>query len=153
MNFGEGKKNRTTRLNVRGNIDLTMNDWIGGWINTSATFYDGRGDHSNYWASSASMRDPNDEASMALVNSARYLIDGKYLIGGTQLNQTNPFAAMYAAGYNKYTSRHLNFDAGIKIGLDRLVPGLKFQTKVAVDYATSYNTSINNSYAVYEAQW
>ncbi len=171
INFGEGKKNHTTRLNVRGNIDLTMNDWVGGWVNTSATFYDGRGDLANFWGESANMRpttpgtspfaplipidaiDPNDEASMTYVNNSRYLIGGKYLIGGTQNYQTNPFAAMYAAGYNKYTSRHLNFDAGIKIDLGKVVPGLKFQTQVAVDYATSYNTSINNSYAVYEAQW
>ncbi len=30
LNFGEGKKNGTTRLNVRGNIDLKLNDWVTG---------------------------------------------------------------------------------------------------------------------------
>lgn len=171
INFGEGKKNHTTRLNVRGNIDLTMNDWISGFVNTSASFYDGRGDLANYWSQSASMRpttpgtspfspfipidaiDENNEAAMNYVNTSRYLIDGKYLIGGTQNNTTNPFAAMYAAGYNKYTSRHLEFSAGINFDLKQVTPGLKFKTQVAVDYATSYNTSINNEYAVYEAQW
>lgn len=56
LNFGEGKSNGTTRLNVRGNIDLRLNDWVTGWVNTSATFYDNRTDRANYWAESAKMR-------------------------------------------------------------------------------------------------
>ncbi|MDE6390417.1 MAG: TonB-dependent receptor plug domain-containing protein, partial [Duncaniella sp.] len=56
LNFGEGKDNGTTRLNVRGNIDLRLNDWVTGWVNTSATFYDNRTDRADYWAESAKMR-------------------------------------------------------------------------------------------------
>ena len=169
MNFGEGKDNHTNRLNIRGNVDLKLNDWITGWVNANATFYDARGDLSNYWPSSASIRptsqyplvpfipidmiENGDKSSKTLVNNSNYIIDGKYLLGGTQNQQTNPFAAMYAAGYNKYTSRQLQFDAGIKFDLDKVLKGLSFKTMVAVDYATTYNTSINNSYSVYEASW
>lgn len=169
MNFGEGKDNHTNRLNIRGNVDLKLNDWITGWVNANATFYDSRGDLSNYWSSSASIRptsqyplvpfipidmiENGDKSSQTLVNNSNYIIDGKYLLGGTQNQQTNPFAAMYAAGYNKYTSRQLQFDAGIKFDLDKVLQGLSFKTMVAVDYATTYNTSINNDYSVYEASW
>lgn len=169
MNFGEGKDNHTNRLNIRGNVDLKLNDWITGWVNANATFYDARGDLSNYWTSSASIRptsqyplvpfipidmiENGDKSSETLVNNSNYIIGGKYLLGGTQNQQTNPFAAMYAAGYNKYTSRQLQFDAGIKFDLDKVLKGLSFKTMVAVDYATTYNTSINNSYSVYEASW
>ena len=169
MNFGEGKDNHTNRLNIRGNVDLKLNDWITGWVNANATFYDSRGDLSNYWSSSASIRptsqyplvpfipidmiENGDKSSETLVNNSNYIIDGKYLLGGTQNQQTNPFAAMYAAGYNKYTSRQLQFDAGIKFDLDKVLKGLSFKTMVAVDYATTYNTSINNEYSVYEASW
>lgn len=169
MNFGEGKDNHTNRLNIRGNVDLKLNDWITGWVNANATFYDARGDLSNYWKSSASIRptsqyplvpfipidmiENGDKSSETLVNNSNYIIDGKYLLGGTQNQQTNPFAAMYAAGYNKYTSRQLQFDAGIKFDLDKVLKGLSFKTMVAVDYATTYNTSINNEYSVYEASW
>lgn len=171
LNFGEGKNNGTTRLNVRGNIDLKLNDWVTGWVNTSATFYDNRTDLSNFWAESANMRptvpgasplvplipisaiEEADENSWVLVNNSRYIVDGKYLLGGTQLQQTNPFAAMYAAGYSKWTSRQLQFDAGIRIGLDKVVPGLRFIVRGAVDYNTSYTTSINNTYATYQATW
>lgn len=171
LNFGEGKNNGTTRLNVRGNIDLKLNDWVTGWVNTSATFYDNRTDLSNFWAESANMRptvpgasplvplipisaiEEADENSWVLVNNSRYIVDGKYLLGGTQLQQTNPFAAMYAAGYSKWTSRQLQFDAGIRIGLDKVVPGLRFIVRGAVDYNTAYTTSINNTYATYQATW
>lgn len=171
LNFGEGKKNGTTRLNVRGNIDLNLNDWISGWVNTSATFYDNRYDHSNYWDAASTMRptnpgtspmvplipvsaiEANDEASWILVNNTRYLINGQYLIGGTQEQQTNPFAAMYAGGYTKATTRQLQFDAGVKIQMDRITKGLSFTARGAVDYNTYYATSINPKYAVYQAFW
>ena len=169
INFGEGEKNHTTRLSIRGNVDLRLNDWISGWADVSTTFYDARGDRSNYWAESAKLRptsqyplvplvpvgciDPNDKASQILVENSNNLIDGKYLLGGTQIQQTNPFAAMYAAGYNKYTSRQIQFDAGVNINLSKLLQGLSFKTHFAIDYATSYNTSINNEYSTYEASW
>lgn len=169
LNFGEGKKNHTNRLSVRGNIDLKLNDWVTGWIDADATFYDARGDLSGFWGSSATLRptsqypltplipvsalDPNDEASQILAANSSHLIDGKYLLGGTQSQQTNAFAAMYAAGYNKYTSRQLQFDAGVKLDLASILKGLSFKTHFALDYATAYNTSINNDYSVYEASW
>ena len=169
MNFGEGKNNHTTRLNVRGNIDLRLNDWIDGYVNANATFYDARNDNSNFWSESATMRPTSqyplvpfipisyveeaDAVTLKTIQNSNYIIDGKYFLGGTQSQQTNPFAAMYAAGYNKYTSRQMQFDMGMNFDLNSLVKGLKFKTKFAVDYHTQYNTSINNEYAVYEAKW
>ena len=169
LNFGESKDNYTNGLSVRGNIDLRLNDWVTGWIDADATFYDARGDLSDFWGASATQRptsqyplvplipvssiDPNDENSRVLAENSNHLIDGKYLLGGTQGQQTNPFAAMYAAGYNKYTSRQMQFDAGVRLDLSRVLEGLSFKTHFATDYATSYNTSINNDYSTYEATW
>lgn len=171
INFGEGKKNGTTRLSVRGNIDLKLNDWVSGWINTSASFYDVRSDNAGYWGNSATLRptnpgssplvplipvdalDPTDAEQMTYLKNTGYLIDGKYLIGGTQAHAINPFAAMYAAGHNTFTSRQLQFDAGVKIDLGRVLKGLRFQAQFGADYSTSYTTSINNEYATYEATW
>jgi len=166
IKFGEGKHNHTNRLSVRGNVDLKLNDDITGWVNTSATFYDARNDNSSFWASSATLRperftpfipisyiEETDKNSLNIVNNANTLVDGKYLLGGSQENSTNPFAAMYAAGYNKWTSRNFQFDTGINIALDKILKGLSFRTQFAVDYATSYSTSINNNYATYQATW
>ena len=97
LNFGESKNNRNSRLNIRGNVDLRMNDWISGWVNANAIFYDSRHDKADYWANSATLRptapgsaplvpfipiefvDKNDAASWTLINNSNYLIDGKYL--------------------------------------------------------------------------
>lgn len=166
IDFGEGKDNHTNRLNLRGNVDLRLNDWVTGWVNANATFYDARNDNASYWSSSATLRpnrvsplvpisfvEENDVSTWTLIKNSNYLVDGKYLLGGTQLDSTNPFAAMYAAGYNKYTSRQFQFDAGVNLNLDMLLKGLSFKTQFAVDYSTSYSTSINNNYATYEAVW
>ncbi|MDE7386642.1 MAG: SusC/RagA family TonB-linked outer membrane protein [Muribaculaceae bacterium] len=171
LNFGEGKKNGTTRLSVRGNIDLNLNEWVTGWVNTSVTFYDNRYDHSGYWNAAATMTptqsgtsplvplipisaiEANDENSWILANNSRYLINGQYLIGGTQNYQTNPFASMYAGGYTKATTRQLQFDAGVRVDMGRITPGLSFTAQGAVDYHTYYATSIDPQYAVYEAHW
>lgn len=171
IKFGEGKDNHTTRLHVRGNIDLKLNDWISGWVNTTASFYDDRKDRSNFWAESAVLRptnpgadplvplipisaiDPSDQSAWAYINNSNYIVDGKYLLGGTQQYATNPFAGMYAAGHNTYTSRQFQFDLGLDIDLARVLPGLSFRAQYAVDYATSYNTAIINDYATYRATW
>lgn len=169
--FGEGKDNHTTRLNVRGNIDLRLNDWISGWVNTSASFYDDRSDRSDFWVQSARLRptnpgeaplvplipisaiDPTDQSSMTYVNNSNYVVGGQYLLGGTQNYPTNPFAAMYAAGHNTYTSRQFQFDLGLNIDLAQVLQGLSFRAQYAVDYATAYNTAIINDYATYTASW
>lgn len=169
LNFGEGKNNGTTRLNVRGNIDLRLNDWITGYVNANATFYDVRSDRSNFWVESAkitptsqtpltplvpiSALNLNDAEQLKLYEGSNYIVDGQYLLGGTQNQKTNPFAAMYVAGWNKYTSRQMQFDMGINFDLNSVLQGLSFKTKFAVDYATTYNTTLSNDYATYEPVW
>ncbi|MBE6264210.1 MAG: SusC/RagA family TonB-linked outer membrane protein [Prevotella sp.] len=169
LNFGEGKNNGTTRLNVRGNIDLRLNDWITGYVNANATFYDLRSDRSDFWAQSAKItptsQNPltplipisalnlNDAEQLRLYEGSNYIVDGQYLLGGTQNQKTNPFAAMYVAGWDKYTSRQMQFDMGINFDLNSVLKGLSFKTKFAVDYATTYNTYMDNQYATYEPVW
>jgi TonB-linked SusC/RagA family outer membrane protein len=169
LNFGESKNNGITRLNVRGNIDLRLNDWITGYVNANATFYDLHSDRSDFWAQSAKItptsQNPltplipisalnlNDAEQLKLYEGSNYIVDGQYLLGGTQNQKTNPFAAMYVAGWDKYTSRQMQFDMGINFDLNSVLKGLSFKTKFAVDYATTYNTYMDNQYATYEPVW
>lgn len=169
LNFGESKNNGITRLNVRGNIDLRLNDWITGYVNANATFYDLHSDRSDFWAQSATLtptsQNPltplipisalnlNDAEQLKLYEGSNYIVDGQYLLGGTQNQKTNPFAAMYVAGWDKYTSRQMQFDMGINFDLNSVLKGLSFKTKFAVDYATTYNTYMDNQYATYEPVW
>ena len=60
---------------------------------------------------------------------------------------------MYAAGYNTWTSRQMQFDTGVKFDLSSVLKGLSFKTMFAVDYSTSYTTSLNDSYATFGVNW
>jgi len=164
--FGEAKNNNTNRLNVRGNIDLTINRYIKAHVNANATFYNSLTAKGNYWNAASTLRpnrvtplipissiESNDINSLTLTNNSANIIDGKYFLGGTQVDQTNVFADYYAAGRTKWTSRQFQFDTGIDIDLVRVLKGLSFSTQFAVDYATAYTTSYDNSYAVFALSW
>lgn len=165
--FGEAKDNYTDRLAFRGNIDLNINDWISAYIHSNVSFYNSKGPNAgSYWSAASTLRpnrvaplipisyldQSNLEAQNFIANSSN-IIDGKYFLAGTQIDQTNIFSDFYAAGKSTYTSRQFQFDAGVNLNLDRFVKGLSFQTQFAVDYATSYTTYYSNTYATYSPVW
>ena len=150
MDFGKAKNNSTQRLNVRGNVDLRLNDFIKAYVDANITFYDSKspvGD--NYWETAATMRpnrvtplipmsylDPNAVAARSMLADSDNIFGGMFL-GGTQAQNTNVFASYYAAGKSKWTSRQFQFDTGIDFDLSKILEGLSFHTQFAVDYATS----------------
>ena len=173
INFGEGKNNFTDRLNVRGNINLELAEWAHGWVNANATYYNQRNSNSDFWADAATLR-PNrvspfvpvsliediDSNSWTIINNTKNIITdpaglpgGAYFLGATQEDRTNAFAAMYAGGYNTWTSRQMQFDTGVKFDLASILKGLTFKTMFAVDYATSYSTAINDKYDTFKVNW
>lgn len=166
QDFGEAANNNSNRFNVRGNVDVTISDRVSATIGANAIYGNSRGVNTDYWNGAATLRphlfsplvpismiENGDDASQAVVQNSNYVVDNKYLLGGTQLNPTNPFAAIYAGGYNTFASRQFQFNTGVNIKLGDVIEGLSFRTDLAVDYATSYNQSYNNSYATYEAKW
>ncbi len=172
LKVGEAANNNTSRFNVRGNVDVKLNDFIKAYINANTTFYDSKSGKGNYWEAAATMRpnfpqhaapliptdmiDPNATAAWDLINASGNIITmgGRdYFLAGTQQNKTNVFADMYAAGRSKWTSRQFQFDAGVEFDLQRVLKGLTFKTVYAVDYATSYSTSYDNEYAIYTPTW
>ena len=169
LKVGEAENNNTSRFNVRGNVDVQINDFIKAFINANTTFYDSKSAKGDYWSAAATMRpnypqnanplipldliDPNAVGALELINASANIIDGKYFLAGTQQNPTNVFADMYAAGRSKWTSRQFQFDAGLEFDLQRVLKGLRFKTTFAMDYATSYTTSFDNKYATYTPIW
>ncbi|WP_245949394.1 SusC/RagA family TonB-linked outer membrane protein [Echinicola strongylocentroti] len=166
LDFGQAAENGNERFNVRGNVDINLNDYISAKVDAAAIFYNGKGINADYWGGSTTLRpyryaplvpidmlSPDDEVSQSYVQSSQHLIDGKYLLGGTQLDQTNPIAGSYAGGSSKYTSRQFQFNAGVDADLSNVLEGLSFNSLFGLDYATSYNLSFNNEYAVYQPSW
>jgi TonB-linked SusC/RagA family outer membrane protein len=166
LNIGEGKNENDNRLNVRGNVDLKLNEKISSSIYVSAIFAESRRARGNYWANAASLLphrftplipidliSPNDKASLGLANASRNLIDGKYLLGGSQQFLTNPIADLYVAGYDKNIRRTFQVTNEINADLNSVLPGLSAHTLFNLDYSNSYLQSVNNTYAVYTATW
>ncbi|KEO73783.1 SusC/RagA family TonB-linked outer membrane protein [Anditalea andensis] len=166
LDFGQAQHNMNERLNIRGNVDMRISKHISAFADAAIFFYNGKGVNTDYWANAATRRphrfvplipisaiEEGDQASSNLVQNSDHIIEGRYILGGTQLEQNNPFADIYAGGSNQFTSRQFQFNTGVNADLDNVLEGLSFNSTFGVDYATSYNLSFNNDYAVYEATW
>lgn len=165
LNFGEGKNERNLRFNARGNIDFKFNDILSALVDATAILTTNRYANGNFWGQAETLRpnrfsplipigslDSNSELNAMIQNSA-HLIDGKYLLGGSQLEQTNAFADIYAGGYHMGTTRQFEMTAGLDFNLGKWTKGLSFQTRFSIDYSSGYDESYSNTYSVYEPIW
>lgn len=166
LKVGEAKHNYSERFDVRGNVDLKLNDFISAYVNANVSFAGSKnpvGDY--YWSTAATMRpnrvapliplsylDPNAVAARTMLSETGNIFDGMFL-GGTQSDLTNVFASYYAGGKSKTTNRRFQFDTGVDVQLDKVLQGLSFHTQFSVDYATTYITSYNNDFATYQPTW
>lgn len=180
LNFGEAKNNYTDRLDVRGNVDLNIGDYVSGFVNATATYYDSKSPVNslvpgssdtyigNFWTEATTFRpnrlsplvpismvSPGATPAISQIGTSQNIIDGLYFLGAGEANadQKNVFADYYAAGSSTWTSRQFQFDAGVNIDLVKVLKGLKFSTQMSIDYATSYSQSYNNTYATYNPAW
>ena len=169
LNYGNTKDDYTDRLNVRGNVDMQMADWISAFADANVTFYSARSAaNTDFWEAAESLRpnrvvgfipmtylDPLNPTTSDLMSTAR-LFDGAFIGAPSdpvESEYTNVIANGFAAGTSKYNSRHFEFSLGINLDLDRVTKGLSFSTMFAVDYATAYSTSYTDTYAIYIPQW
>ncbi len=180
LNFGEAKYNYTDRFSVRGNVDLVINEFIKGYANASATFYNANKNKGDFWREAAgqdenrnntgkygrpnfpenaaplihiNMVDPNASKALAILGKSLNLLDGVYFPGGTKTTQTNAIADCYFGGQTRDVSRQFQFDAGIIYDMNKFVKGLSFKTQFAIDYAANYGLSYDNKYAVFIPTW
>lgn len=166
IKWGEAKNNYDMTFNVRGNVDMKLTSWLKASTNAAVVYtnqYDGRGD---FWGAASTLRpnwfapllpidmmDPNSASIQEYITNSNHVIDGKYLLGGTSSDMTNPFADLLAAGYVKEKSRMFMFDVNLTADLSSVLEGLSFKTAYSVDYNSYYSEAFNETYAVYEPTW
>lgn len=169
MDFGKAKNNATDRFDVRGNVDMNLGEYIHAYVNTAATYYRTKsaiGD--NYWETATTFRpnlynplirvssvDPGAGLALNAIGASRHIVDGKYFLGAGNVvdEATNVFADYIAAGTNTFISRQFQFDTGVDIDLKALLKGLSFHSQISVDYATSYNLQMKDTYASFYPSW
>lgn len=168
LKLGEGENIGTDRFNIRGNVDMTFNDYISAAVDANVTLYNSKGyvaNNGSFYSAAATWR-PNRIApfiptsyiseyatdALDLVSVTDNIYEGQFL-AGTSTDQKNIFADLLYAGKTKNTIRQFQFDLRLDFDLSQLLEGLSFHTMAAIDYNTSYNTSYTNQYAVFAPQW
>ena len=166
LKYGESKKAYDMSFNVRGNVDMALASWLKATTNAAIIFdnsYQGRGD---FWGAASTLRpnwfapllpidmmDPNVAYIQEYITNSNHLIDGKYLLGGTSADTTNPFSELLAAGYTKEKARRFMFDVAVMADLGGLLKGLSFKTAYSVDYNSYSSAAYAEKYAIYEPKW
>jgi TonB-linked SusC/RagA family outer membrane protein len=178
LNVGQGDNEQNSRFNIRANVDIRINKNITSTIDGSlivgtnktglVNVAPGTSDLSNYWAQGSTIlpwqyspllpmdlisRSTASAATLLLAKNSKYIIDGTSILGGTQQYQTNPFADLLSNSYNTNVNRTFQVSDAVNVDLDNTVKGLSFQSKVFLDFVTSYNQSINNTYSTYTPVW
>ena len=166
LKVGNSKDNYTSRMFVRGNLDVNVTDFLKVQADANVTFYDSYTARGDWWSNAASLRpnrvapliplsylEENDIPSWNTINTSNNLIDRQYFLGGTQLNPTNPIADAYAAGDDKFVSRQFQFNTRFDLNLRSLLEGLHMRAKYGIDYASTYNQGYSNEYASFAPVW
>lgn len=166
LKVGNTADDNITRMFARGNIDLDLHENFKVQSDANVTFYDYLQAMTGWWGNAATLRpnrvspliplsylEENDIPSRATVLNSNHIVDGKYFLGGTQLNPTNPIASAYAGGIDKFVSRQFQFNTRFDLNLRSLLDGLHFRAKYGIDYASTYNQTYPNEYATFSPTW
>jgi len=162
LDFGEAANARNNVFNVRGNVDLKINNWIKTSIDGSSIFANNRSQRGSYWTAASTTR-PYELTPLIpfnLINPKNPLlvgrkndVDGQYLLGGNASFLTNPIADSYAAGVVETIARKFSFNNRVDFDLNKLIEGLSFHTNISFDYFIRYTQTVANQYSVYEPVW
>ncbi len=166
IKYGEHENDNTLNFRIRSNIDATITDWLGAYVNVGINInnaYNGRGD---FWGAASSLRpnsytgliptdmiDPNNASLQKIIQNSSFLIGGNSLLGGASDYQTTVFGDMLTGGYIKDKNRTFSFDVGVKADLGMITKGLSFETAFSIDYWDYYSEALSQTYATYEPVW
>ncbi|MDR0895942.1 MAG: SusC/RagA family TonB-linked outer membrane protein [Prevotellaceae bacterium] len=166
LKVGNAADNYISRFFVRGNVDMKLHDLVTAQADANVTFYDSYTAAGNWWENASTILpdriapliplsyiEEGDINTWNAINTSNYIVDGKYFLGATQLDMTNPIADSYAGGDSKYVSRQFQFNTRFDVNLHPLLQGLFFRAKYGIDYASTYNQGYTNSYATFTPTW
>lgn len=159
LKIGEGGKEKSDVLSMRGNIDYEITDDIKLTFDGTVRFeisklprYTG----SDFWTLTTQLRPdiypvliPLDLIKDPTMSLAARPISGGYVFGGTSEYQTNIYGELTKNGSQGYTDRLMGIRTGLDFDLGNVTPGLTASVYFSFDMFNQYREEILNSYAVY----
>lgn len=150
-----GKEERSDRINLRGNAQYKVNDYISMRADGVAIFDLSKNlKNGDFWQNSSTFL-PNQYPVLIPVSDSTLranasLIDGKYVPGGTNIYQDNIYANQVLAGYRNTMNRILQINTGLDFDLGFITEGLTARAYLTFDVRNYYESRLLNTYAVYE---
>ncbi len=149
-----GKEGRTDQINLRGNANYKINDYITMRADGVAIFQLNKNlKNGDFWKNSSTFL-PNQApvlipvSDSALLASAT-LINGKYVLGGSNIYQDNIYGDLDLAGYRNTLDRTLQINTGLDLDLNFITEGLTAKGYLTFDVHNYYETQLLNKYEVY----
>lgn len=156
----DNKSFTNNQLTFRGNVQYGINDWLTASLDAFVLFGADRQPISDFW-SDASTHLPNAYPMLIPVSllsdsgmaTAARLIDGSYVLGGTNQYQNNIYGNFVLGGSQTLISRTSQINFGLDFDLSKITKGLSAKTYLAYDILNNYTVSYDNDYAVYERSY
>jgi TonB-linked SusC/RagA family outer membrane protein len=157
----------SNRFNVRGNIDIKINDWIRSSVDAVAIVSNDKSALIDWFAAGATIK-PNTHApllppSMIVDTSANGTLESQLeaanlydgmLLGTSQAYPGDTLIAnTLAGGYLNSNFRSTQFNNSVDFDLDMIAEGLSARTYLSFDFYDVYDLSIENKYQRYQPDW
>jgi TonB-linked SusC/RagA family outer membrane protein len=183
LKVGNGDKEKTDRLSMRGNVNYQLTDAIRVRFDGSAIFnigyvprYTSGGSNlsinattgqpqwgtnpTDFWAYTTTYTPdifpvliPSSLIKDKAQLAAAKLVNGSYVLGGTSSYLTNIYGDLTFNGLRQNNSRLIEISSGLDFDLSSITPGLKASVYGSFDMFSFFMVDIANTYAIYKPNY
>ncbi len=150
--------NSTDSFDVTGKISSKVFDWMTFYTDVKVSYDITKSANTDYsyWDIANTTRPfqqalfiPIDRIEDSTTYSASSIIDGKYILGGSSIYQTNAYGEFSRTGDQVSTTRMLNSNFGLAFEFNKWVTGLTANIYGGFSYMNAFAKVLDNAYAVY----
>ncbi len=150
-----GEKYGVTRFNVRGNLDMKVNDMISAYMGIAAQLESDRSsaiDHSSTFAQLSTTR-PNEYPLIIANNIIPVEANGYPALGAALDGGTNLYGEFVYGGHSRAQSTVGQLQLGLNFDFDDYVEGLNAKVMMSLDNYFSGTEKLNTGAPTYAQRW
>ncbi len=160
LKYRDNEAQHSDRLNLRGNVDYQLNNWINLSLDGIAQLSFDKGPRysgSDFW-NLAATRLPNLSPLLipinllkdpGLINNATS-VNGDFVLGGSTEFPNNPYGELQLNGFSNAIQRVAQINSGLSMDLKKITSGLTAKAGISFDLTNLYSTVQPDQYAVYQ---